>query len=181
MSIRVNSLEEYEAVFRSHYAGLVSYAFGFLNDHDEAEDVTQEVFIKVWERRDSIELKSGWGVYLRVAVRNASVNRLKSKYRQMMSEELQEFREPAELETSDLDLADLETLANSILSQLPEKTGIIFRMSRFSNASYEEIAKELGLSVKSVEYHMSKAIQWIKKNLSKHWYMVWLLMGMIKK
>ncbi|MCG8476125.1 MAG: RNA polymerase sigma-70 factor [Cytophagales bacterium] len=169
------NLNTFERLFRTHYEELVRHALQFLNSLEEAEDLVQEAFVKLWDRKHELGEVQNVRAYLFRMVRNMALNVLKSKYRSIMHEELDEAH--SQVLPDAPELRDLEVLSERIVGQLPEKTRLIFKLSRFSNLSYAEIAEEMQLSVKSVEYHMSKAIHWIKKNLSKHWYLVWLLVG----
>ncbi|MCT4645390.1 MAG: RNA polymerase sigma-70 factor [Carboxylicivirga sp.] len=169
-------MTDFEQIFRQHYEELVRYAVKFLNNQHHAEDLVQDAFVDIWDNKSDWNQVVNKRAYLFQMVKNRSINFLKKTFKEVMHEELQDT---SDLQPISFELQELEKISKDILSQLPVKTQAIFRMSRFSDMTYDEIAKEMDLSVKSIEYHMSKSIDWIKKNLDKHWYMIWLLMGII--
>jgi RNA polymerase sigma-70 factor (ECF subfamily) len=178
-SLKGQKMTNFEQIFREHYEELVRHAIKFLNNQHRAEDLVQDVFVNIWHNQSKWKEVSNKRAYLFSMVKNSSINELKKAYKEIMHDELVDLSESIH-QPSDIELEELELLSEKILNHLPQKTQMIFRLSRFSHLTYEEIAGEMGVSVKTIEYHMSKAIDWIKKNLDKHWYMIWLLMGMIK-
>ena len=147
--------------FDKHYQRLCSYAFSFLKEEESCEDIVQDIFIKIWlNRRDLIgtdQLK----FYVFSAVRNNCLTRLQKnkKYRIV---EMNEEEEGEEINTS-LDpeeaTAEPTTLIAKALDQLPPKCREVFLLSRISNLSYLQIADTLGISIKTVENQMGKALK----------------------
>lgn len=164
------SANELEQLFRDHYEGLCRYAFTILKNQDDAADIVQHLFVKLWEKRSEIEILSNVKSYLYRSAYNASLNAVKKSKRQVLFGSLESEIEPVSSDdTSDMLLSqELEGRIEEALEQLPEKCGEVFRMSRFSELSYKEIAEKLGISVKTVENHMGKALRLMRNELSDY-------------
>jgi|LSQX01.1.fsa_nt_gb RNA polymerase sigma-70 factor (ECF subfamily) len=159
----IKELDEaaFENLFKTHYASLVVYANSFLKDGDAAQDVVQGVFVRLWERRADYNISRPMG-YLLQAVRNRCLDELKEKKRFKGLENLR--LSEREDDTMLLNEEMLEKV-QKVIAKLPEKRQKIFRMNRFEGLKYREIAVMLGLSVKTVEAQMGKALRFLKENI----------------
>lgn len=156
--------EHFEVFFRGHYQALCSYAFSFLKDEESSEDVVQDVFIKVWEQRKDLIGTDQLKFYLFTAVRNNCFTHLK-KNKKYFLVELSEEDVPNEtlIRLSEVDRnKDPKELIAKAMDQLPPKCREVFMLSRLSHQTYQQIADSLGLSVKTVENQMGKAIRILK-------------------
>lgn len=145
---------------------------------DEAEEIVQQVFYSLWTKRESIDITSTLKSYLYKAVHNSSLNKIKQgKVRQMYAEH-QKATAITETHSSSqiLQGKELEALINNAIDELPEQCGIVFRMSRFGNMKYAEIADELNISVKTVENHMGKALKLMREKLKDYLHLIILLL-----
>lgn len=156
--------EHFEIFFKGHYQALCSYAFNFLKDDESSEDIVQDVFIKVWEQRKDLIGRDELKFYLFTAVRNNCLTYLK-KHKKKFQVELRDedvFDEISiRLDDADVDQEPKELIAKA-MEQLPPKCREVFMLSRLSNQTYQQIADSLGLSVKTVENQMGKAIKILK-------------------
>jgi len=148
-------------------------AFTLLKEREEAEEIVQEVFVKIWERRHSIDVKSSLRNYLYSAVRNACFNHLKhqSVERNYANEKKNEPDEHNMVEEN-LIGSELGILIHQVIEQLPEKRREIFELSRFEGLKYNEIAERLNISIKTVEAQMGQALKYLKSHLRD--YLVWV-------
>ncbi len=164
----IRTIEGFERVFKTHYSALCRYVFGFLHEEEAAEEIVQELFYKLWQKRNEIEIKGSLKSYLFKAVRNESLNLVKHiKVREGYKKHHE--RERALLELSKHDhLESSETLDRiaAAIAKLPEQRQLIFRMSRFENMKYREIAEKLNLSIKTIENQMGKALASLRSELS---------------
>lgn len=164
----LNDLQSFEVFFNTHYHALVHYANTILNDIDDAEDKVQHVFINLWEKRMTLELHTSPRAFLYRSVHNACLNALKSKKVRMdyslQMQNSQSFTPPA----VGLEEKDLQNKINAAIQSLPAQCGIIFKKSRFEHLKYQEIADELGLSVKTVENQMGKALKLLREQLKDY-------------
>ena len=155
-------------VFRDYYKPLVRYGTTFLKDSDEAEDVVQQVFVSMWEKRSQQDIHTSVRALLYKAVHNACLNRIKHrKVRMVYAEELKATQEQA----SQVDLVQANELDEKIqlaVANMPEQCAKIFKMSRFEQLRYQEIADQLGLSIKTIENQMGKALRIIREELKDY-------------
>lgn len=164
----INTTEGFERAFREYYAALCSYVYGFLKENEAAEEVVQDLFFKLWQKRNSIEIQGSVKSYLYRAVRNESLNVIKHiKIRENYKEHNERERNAQEELTSN-ELESNETMdrVTGAISRMPEQRQLIFRMSRFESLKYREIADELNLSIKTVENQMGKALAFLRKELT---------------
>ncbi len=162
----------FERVFKEHFKSLHSYAQAILKDAEAAEEVVQTVFLKLWEKKGSIQIKVSPKAYLYKAVYYESLNYLKHLQVKMEHKEqtLHEMAGGAFWEgTSSLEGQENE-LYNRLqhaLTLLPQKCREVFCLSRFEELKYIEIAQRLGVSVKTVEAHMGKALKTMRLELAE--------------
>jgi RNA polymerase sigma-70 factor, ECF subfamily len=152
----------FETLFKANYQRLVMYARRFLNDQDAAQDIVQAVFVKLWERRTELVIANPLS-YLMRAVHNRCINELKVSHQHVPIDNAQPFFDDDNEALPDEAL--IQTVQN-VIRQLPEQRQRIFRMSRFEGLKYREIAAVLGLSIKTVEAQMGKALQFMREHLS---------------
>ncbi len=168
IQLNINSESDYEIIFRQYYQGLCNYANMFLKDLDNAEEIVQNVFVKLWEKKDEINLDISLKSYLYKAVYNASLNEIKH---QKIKENYVYMQTNTESTIEPLSLHNLKELEKNIekaLNNLPEQCRLIFKMSRFEDLKYREIANVLNISPKTVENQMGKALRMMRENLSDY-------------
>ena len=161
---------DFETLFNAHYSRLCSYAYNFLKEEEGSEEVVQEVFFKLWIHRHDIRIESSMESYLFRAVRNSSLNLIKhinirEKYKEHNRQEI-EYSE--RLENDPMNASELELKIRSSIDLLPEQRRKIFILSRYEQLKYKEIADKLGISVKTVENQMGKALQFLRKELADY-------------
>ncbi len=159
----------YEELFRKWYTPLCKTVYRLLQDKALTEDTVQDVFVKLWEKRDTLTIELSLKAYLYRAVINASYNHLQKnkRYPKLTLDELNtEVVVPAEVETQ-LQGKEMEEKIRDILAVLPEACREVFVLSRYEGLSYKEIAETLEISVKTVENQMGKALRIFRENLSK--------------
>jgi RNA polymerase sigma-70 factor (ECF subfamily) len=160
-----SKVQSYEQLFHAYYNPLVQYAITLLKDADDAEDIVQQVFVSFWEKYDSFEIHTSERAMLYKAVHNASLNKI--KFRKVRTTFAQELTTEIENHTAveELEAKELQHKINQTIDNLPEQCGKIFKMSRFEQLKYQEIADQLGLSVKTIENQMGKALKLVRESL----------------
>lgn len=166
--LRTGNLKTFEMIFNQYYHPLVQYGNTFMKDLDEAEDVVQQVFVSVWEKRESTEIHTSLRALLYKAVHNACLNRIKQQKvrRDYVQSEVHVRQEASAFDH--LQEKELKQKIEDAVSLLPEQCAKIFRMSRFEQLKYQEIADQLGLSVKTVENQMGKALKLMRESLKEY-------------
>jgi RNA polymerase sigma-70 factor (ECF subfamily) len=157
----------FEQVFKFYFKNLYRYALTILQDHDQAEDIVQNVFYKLWDKMDSLQLQDSLAAYLYRAVYNESLNHLKHKkvrlgYQTYITRTMKDQTDGAHGKVM---FSELERRLQKAINELPEQCRTIFQMSRFEELRYLDIAQRLGISVKTVENQMGKALKLLRTKL----------------
>lgn len=161
------------------YAGKVyTMAMGYLKSPLEAQDVVQEIFVKVWEKRDGLPAIDNFPAYLYIIARNQLINQLQKKVPVYNQDELilQAIPEDRHLPQQQLDYRELTTLISHAIEQLPSRQQQVYRLSREQGLSHQQIAKQLNLSYDTVREHMSKALKNIRASLEKEYGQIGVLL-----
>lgn len=169
----------FEMIFKSHYQPLCNYAYSFLRDRDEAEEVVQATFLTVWEKRDGITIASSLKAYLYRAVRNSCLNAIKhAKIKERHAEETAFVSDKShESVAQSLISTELDQKIGDALMALPEQCRLIFKMSRYEELKYAEIAQQLDISIKTVENQIGKALKIMREQLRDYLPLLIILMN----
>lgn len=164
--LKEGSEDAFRELFDFYGKKLFSFSLGYLKDTHEAEEIVQEVFLKIWKLREELLAGKSFDSYIFTIAKNAILNTI----RKMKSEQV--YLNYAKLHPckdilldEELDFKELEKAYKNSIEQLSPRRKKIFRLSREKNFSNAEIAKELGISVKTVENQMTSALSEIKQNL----------------
>lgn len=156
-----------ELLFRQYYHALCQFAYPKVRNWDAAEDIVQEVFVKLWNKRDQISIQTSLKSYLYTATKNLCLNYIQKQKRDI--ELNQVYLEKQELAEQDPEAKSAEVLQQKIqeaLETLPPKCREVFTLSRYEGLTYQEIADTMGISPKTVENQMGKALSLMRKSLS---------------
>lgn len=158
----------FERLFRAYFAYLCTTAYKFIPNSQVVEDLSQDVFFEVWRRRNDLQIKSSLKAYLRRAVINKALNYIRDQQPRLF-EEIQDDKASSAVDIQTvLEGNDLQKVLDTSIDQLPEKCRIIFLMSRYDDMSYREIAEQLGISPKTVENQISKALKILRARLGPY-------------
>ena len=167
--INQGDLVAFEHIFRKHYENLCRYAMKILNNADEAEEVVQDLFLVLWQKRETIKIDVSLKAYLYIAVHNRCLKLLRrknieEKFRNSQSKTVVYSESPEETANT----GEMFEIFERTMDSLPARCSAIFRMSRFEGLKYAEIARKLSVSVKTVEANMGKALKMLRKNLKDY-------------
>ncbi|WP_333818719.1 RNA polymerase sigma-70 factor [Ohtaekwangia sp.] len=178
-SLKTGDITAFEMLFRTHYQPLCNYAYTFVQDRDEAEEIVQSTFLSVWEKRENLEIRTAVKPYLYAMVRNACLNMLKHEKikQQHATIELAVAEKSVESVTRSVMASELETKIYEAMEKLPQQCRLIFKLSRFEELKYSEIADQLNLSVKTVENQMGKALKIMREQLKDYLPLLIVLMN----
>lgn len=157
----------FEQLFKVHYKALHAYANMILKDLDTAEEIVQNMFLRFWEKRDLLNVETSIKAYLYKCIYNDSLNylkheKVKTKYQDFRKNTTNQLSESA---AAKVELSELHFNLRESLNDLPEQCRTIFQMSRFEELKYREIADQLGISIKTVENQMGKALKILRLKL----------------
>lgn len=158
----------YEAIYRRYWRSLYSLAVWKTGNQAAAEEIVQELFLKLWENRQ-VALIEKPEAYLKTALRYSVIGFIKTKLltQQTGIDALQEVISPSRTDAN-VDLEELSEALRNALDLLPAKTRLVFQMSRFEQRSTSEIAKSLGISDRAVEYHITQSLRLLRFQLKDY-------------
>lgn len=146
----------FEKLFREHYNSLANYALSILKNRQDAEDAVQDVFVKLWQNSPQVVSTEQVKFYLFTATKNTCITLLRKQAGKT-------FVDPETTHIPDTGTkpagGDPVAAVKQALALLPPQCLVIFKLSRFGNLTYQQIADELGISVKTVENQMGKALR----------------------
>ena len=165
--IKANDISSYEILFRKYYKILYRFVYSYLNDGVIAEDITQEIFLYLWEKRHDIVIRTTCKTYLYAAVRNKCSNYIKTELsKRKLSTDINEaLLTVSSNEEDEQKQEQIKRQIKKAIDALPNKCQQIFLLSRNEGMTYEEIANELNLSKKTVENQMGIALKKLRENL----------------
>lgn len=171
LRIKLGDQQAFELLFHKYYVRLCAFSNKYLNDREEAQEIVQEVFVKIWEGREMIDPEDNLKAYLFKIAQNLSLNKLKRK--KVESRYIEIFKlvyiENQEVSIHEsLFIKELEELIAKSIKKLPEQCRIVFELSRIDGLKYREIADALHISVKTVEAQMSKALRSLRIELKDY-------------
>jgi RNA polymerase sigma-70 factor (ECF subfamily) len=162
--INLEDKESFELVYKKYWSKLYIYIFNILREREICEDIIQNVFIDLWEKRHDI-LISNLNQYLYQSVKYQIFNHFrKSKYKKELLMKFNQFC--TEYEIDELyEQKELRDQIKDAISKLPEQRRIIFQMSRDEGLSNKEIAESLNISIQTVKNQISESLKFIRKSL----------------
>ena len=159
----------FEIFFKQYYRILCNYAYGIISDRNEAEEVVQDLFCKIWEQRENLVKLQSVKAYLYRSVHNKCINKIrhtKIKLAYMEHSKRENFNITSPV--SEIQLKELQEKIQKAISDLPKQCGLVFKLSRNEEMSYKEIAKMLEISYKTVENHMGKALKLLRIQMAEY-------------
>ncbi len=175
--IKNGDLKAFDELFRRHYAGLCAFAAQIV-PLSEAENIVQDIFMKIWEKRDDIVLQHNLSTYLYASVRNkcltlATRNDTRVKVYDRLYNSMKD-----RVESPDFYMAkELSEKLKEALEALPGSYRDAFIKHRFEDMSYSEIAAAENISVKTVEYRISQALKQLRVSLADYLPLLLFLLG----
>ena len=175
--LRKGDEQAYISLFKDYYVSLCAYSRRYVGRKDIAEEIVSETFFKLWKNRSKLEIKTSIKSYLFQAVANNSLYYLRQlKETDKVSEYFNDsdssqigFYETSEaLTEKSLLMEELSARIEEAIEQLPPQQKKAFKLKRFEGKKNKEIAEEMGLSVKTVEMHLSKAMFSLRENLKDY-------------
>ena len=160
--------KEFKQIFETNYPRLLRFAGEYVGNTHDAEDILQNVFLKFWGKWPSLPKDFNLSAYLLTMVKNQCMDFL--KHRQVVNRYTSNRKAEMEFncyaiskfDPEQMDIETLERLAEKAINELPGQCRKVFELSRYEGLKYKEIAERLGISVKTVEKHMSNALKLLR-------------------
>ena len=165
--IRKHDKDAFRLLFNRYNKKVYYFSLKYLRDNEEAEELVQSVFIKIWEYRESLDEAYSKKSYNNKSAVNYIYNYLKKKaiHARFIESEINKGEIQSNLTYEQVFFHDLESSINAFVETLPPQQQKIFLLSRYEGLSYNEIAKKLDLSVRTVENQMYRALKILKNRL----------------
>lgn len=164
--IKSGNISVFEKLFNTHYAALCIYARKIVGDIDEARDIVQNIFVTIYDKHDTLEINTSIKSYLYRSVYHACLNHLKQIKIHHQHHELLKYQLPFSDTQDTMVKSELEEKIWMVVQNLPEQCRRIFEMNRFEGRKNNEIAQILGISIRTVETQISKALKILRENLT---------------
>lgn len=165
--VKQDDRKAFEELYKRYWSYLLDYAYKSLQSRQKAEDIVQEIFISLYQRRHSIELLVSLKAYLSKALKFKVLNEIRSQIVRVTYEKNVFFSANCKNDfAEELEAKELQQKLYKRIQQLPDKCKQTFLFSREENLSYKDISGGLGISVSTVEKHISKALKILKGNLN---------------
>ncbi len=165
-----NSETAVQLIFKKYYPFLTRLLNRILLNASTSEDIAQDVFFELWKKRDSLSIKSSLKAYLRRAAINKALNHVRDNKIKIddKAEDLTWLKSKIEGSIEQLETKELKDLIHSTIDCLPDRCRQVFVLSRFEYMTYNEIAVQLGISTKTVENQISKALKILRNTLKPY-------------
>ena len=174
----ISSIQLFSEFFHENQEKFLSFAYSYIRDRQEAEDILMESMITLWENRDKWEEDSNLHGLLLTIIKNKALNYLAHLQVRLRAEEEINSHSQRELDLriSTLEACEPDTIFDSeiqhivqkALKRMPNQSRQIFILSRYQNTPNKKIAEQLGISVKSVEFHITKALKILRTELKDY-------------
>ena len=171
-------LTNFNKIFTNYREKFIRFSFSYVRDLSVAEDITSDSFMSYWENRDTLPEDTNIPAYIITSIKNKSINYLEHlRIREEYSEKAKAHMEwelglrissLEACEPKELFAGEVQVLIDKTLDSLPEQTRSAFISNRFDEKTYQEIASDLSISIKGVEYHISRALKSLRKALKEY-------------
>jgi len=168
------NLQDFKKLYRDHYANLCYFGQKYIRDREASEDIVHDVFVKLWEKRNTIDNDKSVKSYLFQAVNNRCLNYIRDDKKFNKDYDQVLLFDGNAIESTQIEQEELESKILYTIESLPDRCREVFKLSRIEELKYKEIAEKMGISVKTVEVQMSKALKILRKEL-KHYLTVLFL------
>lgn len=160
----------FSSIFSYYYPNMVSFASTFTKDADTSEEIVQDVFVQLWESRETLVITSSLKSFLLKTIQNRCINWLKHlKVRDRYNHFMVENSNTADLDTENYILkTELEGKLEQALQKLPKEVADAFRMNRYECKKYHEIAVIQNVSVRTIEVRIGKALSLLRESLKEY-------------
>ena len=167
--------EAFKEIYEEYHGMLLSLSMHYVEDREEAKEAVQNAFVKLWENRATLLDNTNLKNFLYTIVKNNSINYLKKSEFILRSHENLKWMEMhyayeamSRLEFESIEFKELKGVIEEAVDKLPHHSRTVFKMSRFEDIRNKDIAKQLNITEKTVEAHMTKALKQLRKDLQSY-------------
>ena len=164
--LKRGDISSFDSLFRQYYKRVYLFVKGILKSHEDAENVVQEVFVKIWEKRNELDENQSFESFVFTISYNTSISLIRKKLseKRFLEEWFKRMKDKMEV-VDETDFNDLSNRVIMCIDQLPPRRRQVYLMSREEGLTYAEISKRLGISVNTVENHISASLRFLRQHL----------------
>lgn len=168
-ALKKGDLNAFEELFFKYNKKLYYFAKGYLGSNEDAEGLVQEVFIKIWEKREDIKEYLSFNSYIFTITYKAILKhfRTKSREKKYLDQFLSDFRDESNETSIRVEYNNLLELANIAIEKLPAKRKLVYKLSRMEGLTNQEISQQLQISKRTVETHIQHALKFLRETINK--------------
>lgn len=165
--LRQSDHKAFNSLFRLYSSKVYRFSIGYLKNREEAEEIVQETFFKIWQNRTAINTSQSFGGFVFTIAHNLILNRIRKVRNQYACQNHLRIKDLAYANPTEEKLFgdDLELVRQAALSELPRRRRLIFELIRENEMSYQQVAEKLQISVKTVEAQMTEALKHFRKKM----------------
>ncbi len=176
-ALRKGDFKAFEDLFFKYNKKLYYFAKGHLGSSEDAEGLVQEVFIKIWEKREDLNEYLSFNSYIFTITFKAILKhfRTKSREKKYMDQFFSDFIDASNETSNEVEYNNLVELANNAIEKLPEKRKLVYKLSRNKGFTNQEIAEQLNISKRTVETHLQHALKFLRETLDNNFLLLLFL------
>ncbi|MEZ5071556.1 MAG: RNA polymerase sigma-70 factor [Bacteroidales bacterium] len=169
LAFKAGDVEAFDQIFHRYHDKILQFSLGLLRDHDSAQEMVQEVFVNLWEKRSQVKADLNFDNYIFTIAYNAIRKHFRKKAIASRAADhlLQASPDLIDTPESELILRELMEIAESAIEKLPPQRKLVYRMSREEGLKIKEIAAKLQISPRTAETHLSRALRFLKEEFAK--------------
>jgi len=166
IGVRGNDLNCFEKLFSIYRVKLFNFSYKHLRCREDAEEVVQDTFVRIWENRATLNEELSFNSYLFTIAKNLIINKVRKKVAEpRIFDTVAEHSAQDESTENEIIYRDINTIAERAIQNLPAQRRLVYNLSRKDGLTYEEIGNQLGISSRTVEAHLRKALKSIREFL----------------
>ncbi len=174
--IKAGDKQAFKLFFDEYYSSFCLYANSILDDLELSQDIVTDCFVRIWERKDKIQIKTSIEKYVLLSVRNGIYSYLRSpRSRSTDIESVIERLENTSIEEYDIEKEETLQRVYKLIEELPEQRRRILELATFEGISYKDIAENLNISVNTVKTQLSRAYHFLREKLMDDSIILWLI------
>jgi len=174
IQIRNGDITAFDKIYKKYSNRLYLFVFGIIKSQKDAEDIIQEVFIKIWDKKDKINEHLSFQSFLFTIAHNTTISLIRKKVKETdFVAHIKSIQNPVKTtsDESEIEYKELKNRLENTIKKLPERQQQVYKLSRKEELSYSEIAEKLNISVNTVENHMVKALKFVRENMASASYL----------
>ncbi len=178
IQLKEGNQASYRVLYSKYASKLFAFSRKYLQSNEDAEEIVQEVFLRIWEKKDNIDVMQSFSSYIFQAAKHRIFNGFRKKVNEQAYLDFLMFADHSSRNFTELavDFQEIKQKSDLAIDSLPPKRREIFRLSRETGLKNKEIAEKLQISIKTVENQMGQALKFLREELKEYQMMIFLFL-----